>query len=214
VSFTSKSSEMEIRSGSRASVPPANAAAANAQEFKPYRRFVSLVALGVIFVGGGYLLVSVGVSIYRQRNAVLIGDRVSAQLSMRELLGCWQELSDVSEALQKHLEKSHYLLGGYDQAEAQRWASEGAFWRNQWRAVGERCRLNRPAPARGGKELDEMVGAYRELEDTAAVYTKELLRFGREQAPRLDRIRIRINRIGKRLENKQGRLGDDHNERE
>ena len=34
-----------------------------------------------------------------------------------------------------------------------------------------------------------MVGAYRELEDTAAVYTKELLRFGREQAPRLDRVR-------------------------
>jgi hypothetical protein len=207
---------MEIRSGSRASTSSpsttaaaaAAAAAATAQEFRPYRRFVSLVALGVIFAGGGYLLVSVGVSIYRQRNAVLIGDRVSAQLSQRELLGCWQELSDVSEALQKHLEKSHYLLGGYDQAEAQRWASEGAFWRNQWRALGERCRLNRPAPARTGKELDEMVGAYRELEDTAAVYTKELLRFGREQAPRLDRIRARINRIGTRLENKQGRQGD------
>ena len=81
--------------------------------------------------------------------------------------GCWQELSDVTESLQKHLEKSHYLLGGYDQAEAQRWASEGAFWRNQWKVLGERCRLDRPAPARGGKELDEMVGAYRELDETA-----------------------------------------------
>jgi hypothetical protein len=197
---------METLPGSRSAASAAAAAAA--QEFRPYRRFVSLVALGVIFVGGGYLLVSVGVSIYRQRHAVPSGTPVSAQLSLREQLGCWQELSDVSEALQKHLEKSHYLLGGYDQAEAQRWASEGAFWRNQWKALGERCRLNRPAPARTGKELDEMVGAYRELEDTASVYTKELLRFGREQAPRLDRIRVRINRIGKRLENKQGRVGD------
>jgi hypothetical protein len=114
----------------------------------------------------------------------------------------------VTEGLQKHLEKSHYLLGGYDQAEAQRWASEGDFWRNQWKALGVRCRLNRPAPARSGKELDEMVGAYRELDDTALVYTKELLRFGREQGPRLDRIRTRIDRIGKRLENKQRREGD------
>ncbi len=196
---------METPPGSRSAT---STAAATALEFRPYRRFVSLVALGVIFVGGGYLLVSVGVSIYRQRNAVPTGTQVSAQLSLREMLGCWQELSDVTEGLQKHLEKSHYLLGGYDQAEAQRWASEGAFWRNQWKALGERCRLNRPVLARSGKELDEMVGAYRELEDTASVYTKELLRFGREQAPRLDRIRVRINRIGKRLENKQGRMGD------
>jgi hypothetical protein len=205
VSLPSKSSETEPPAGSPPNSP---SAAATAQEFRPYRRFVSLVALGVIIVGGGYLMVSVGLTIYRQRNAVQTGDPVSAQLSLRELLGCWQELSDVTDALQKHLEKSHYLLGGYDQAEAQRWASEGAFWRNQWKALGDRCRLDRPVLARGGKELDEMVGAYRELEDTASVYTKELLRFGREQAPRLDRIRVRINRIGKRLENKQGRMGD------
>ena len=94
--------------------------------------------------------------------------------------------------------------------EAQRWANEGAFWRNQWKVLGARCGLDRPAPARSGKELDEMVTAYRELDETRAVYTKELLRFGREQAPRLDRVRARINRIGKRLEKQpeaQGRSG-------
>jgi hypothetical protein len=124
------------------------------------------------------------------------------------MVGCWQELSDVTEALQKHLEKSHYLLGGYDPAEVQRWANEGAFWRNQWKVLGARCRLDRPAPARSGKELDEMVTAYRELDETRAIYTKELLRFGREQAPRLDRIRARLDRIGRRLEKQPELKGD------
>ena len=178
------------------------------QEFRPYRRFVSLLALSVICVGGGYLLVSVGVSIYRQRHAVPLGSPVSQQQTLNEMLGCWQELSDVTEGLQKHLENSHYLLGGYDPDEAQRLANEGVFWRNQWQALGLRCRLNHPAPARSSKELDEMVNAYNELDETASVYTKELLRFGREQAPRLDRVRARINRIGKRLESQQGREGD------
>jgi hypothetical protein len=58
--------------------------------------------------------------------------------------------------------------------------------------------------------MDEMVGAYRDLEETAVVYTKELLRFGREQAPRLDRVRQRIDRIGKRLERQGARPGDEN----
>jgi hypothetical protein len=180
------------------------------QEFRPYRRFVSLLALGIIFVGSSYLLISVGVTIYRQRHAVPTGTPVSAQISVAELRGCQQEMSDVAESLQKHLEKSHYLLGGYDQVEAQRWSGEGAYWRNQWRLLGARCHLDRPAPAGAPKPLDEMVGAYRDLEDTAAVYTKELLRFGREQGPRLDRVRHRINRIGKRLERQEARPGDEN----
>jgi hypothetical protein len=53
-----------------------------------------------------------------------------------------------------------------------------------------------------------MVNAYpRARRDRLRVH-QELLRFGREQAPRLDRVRARINRIGKRLENQQGREGD------
>jgi hypothetical protein len=189
-------------------MPATPPSVAPAPEFRRYRRFVSLVALGIIFVGAGYLLVSVGVSIYRQRHAVAAGTPVSLEMRPSELKSCLQELSDVAQALEKHLEKSHYLLGGYDQREAQRWAGEGDYWRNQWKVLGTRCHLDRPAPAGSPKELDEMVGAYRDLAETGAVYTKELLRFGREQAPRLDRVKNRINRIGKRLDRLESRAGD------
>jgi hypothetical protein len=178
----------------------ANPPPAPAQEFRPYRRLVSGFVLIFIFAGSGYLLVSVGVSIYRQRHAVPTGATVGARLSPAELRGCWQELSDVAESLEKHVEKSHYLLGGYDPEEAQRWADEGAFWRNQWKVLGQRCRLSAAHAAGGPKELEQMLGAYRDLHETEAAYTKELMRFGREQIPRLDRVRERIDRIGKRLE--------------
>ena len=180
------------------------------QEFRPYRRFVSLLALGIIIVGSSYLLISVGVTVYRQRHAVASGSPVNAPMSGADLRSCQQELSDVAESLQKHLEKSHYLLGGYDPGEAKRWSDEGTIWRNQWKLLGERCHLDRPAPAGAPKVLDEMVGAYRDLEETAVVYTKELLRFGKEQAPRLDRVRQRIDRIGKRLERQGAPPGDEN----
>jgi hypothetical protein len=191
------------------SAPPAAPDRAG-QEFRPYRRFVSLLALGIIFVGSSYLLISVGVTIYRQRHAVASGTPVSAPMSVADLRSCQQELTDVAQSLQKHLEKSHYLMGGYDQVEAQRWSGEGTYWRNQWKVLGARCHLDRPAPAGAPKVLDEMVGAYRDLEETAVLYTKELLRFGREQGPRLDRVRIRIDRIGKRLERQGARPGDEN----
>jgi hypothetical protein len=171
---------------------------------------VSLLALGIIFVGSSYLLISVGVTIYRQRHAVASGTPVSAPMSVADLRSCQQEMSDVAESLQKHLENSHYVLGGYDQMEAKRWADEGTYWRNQWKVLGARCHLDRPATAGDPKVLDEMVGAYRDLEETAVLYTKELLRFGREQGPRLDRVRIRIDRIGKRLERQGARPGDEN----
>ena len=174
------------------------AAASLAAEFRPYRRFVTWMALSMIFLAVAYLLVSVGITIYRQRHAVSSGTPIGAQLSREELSGCWQELSDVRVALEKHLEKSHYLLGGYDQEESQRWASEGDIWRSQWRVLGERCRFGQPAPA-PAPHFEELGASWRELGDTATTYTKELLRFVREQAPRLDRLRIRINRIGTRL---------------
>jgi hypothetical protein len=175
------------------------------QEFRPYRRFVYLLALSLIVVGVFYLLISVGTSIYRQRRPLPSGLPVNspgAPMTRGQLVSCWQGLSDVTESLAKHLEKSHYLLGGYDQEEAQRWANEGVYWRNQWRALGTRCRLDKPAVTDGGgKALDEMAGAYRDLGETYVVYTQQLQTFVREQAPRLDRVRKRINRIGRRLEN-------------
>jgi hypothetical protein len=174
-------------------------AAQSAAEFRPYRRFVTWTALTLISIGVGYLLLSVAITIYRQRHAVGAAVPIGEQLSRNELRGCWQELDDVRVALEKHLEKSHYLLGPYDQGEAQRWASEGDIWRSQWRQLGERCRFGQPAPAPAPPHFEELGAAWRELGDTATTYTKELLRFVREQSPRLDRLRIRINRIGTRL---------------
>lgn len=172
---------------------------AHAPEFRPYRRFVTLTALVAIFSGSVYLLFSAGMTIYRQRHAIPSADPIGRELTPEALRSCLEELSDVNVALEKHLEKSHYLLGGYDPEEAQRWASEGDIWRNQWRVLGERCRLDRPAPAPVPPQFEEMQAAHRELGDTAQVYTRELLRFVREQAPRLDRLRVRINRIAERL---------------
>jgi hypothetical protein len=169
------------------------------REFRPYRRFVSLTALTVIFLGVGYLIFSVAVTIYRQRHVIRASDPIDAALGRQELLGCAGELSDVEVALEKHLDKSHYLLSGYDQEEAQRWAAEGDIWRNRWKVLGDRCRFGHPVRTPTPPEFDELGAAYREMADTAALYTKELLRLGKDQAPRLDRLRKRINRIEERL---------------
>ena len=147
----------------------------------------------------GYLILSVAVTIYRQRHAIHSSAPIGVALGRSELRGCAQELSDVSVALDKHLEKSHYLLSGYDQQDAQRWASEGDIWRNRWKVLGERCRFGQAMPTPPPPEFEELGAAHRELASTAAQYTKELLRFTREQAPRLDRLRSRINRIEERL---------------
>ncbi len=155
-----------------------------------------------VSVGSFYLLISVGVSIYRQRQGALKGAPVGVEISETELRGCWQELSDVTEGLQKHLEKFHFLLGGYDPDEAQRWGNEGAFWRKQWVALGKRCRFGEAIAGvrtQQRKDHEEMDGVYRELSETERDYTRELLRFGREQAPRLDRVRERVQQIGERL---------------
>ena len=167
-------------------------------EFRPYRRFVSLVVMTIIFVGVSYLLFSVAVPIYRQRHTIRTGTPIST-LTASDLPGCWQELSDVTVALEKHLENSHYLLGAYDPDEVQRWAAEGDIWRNQWRVLGERCRFGKPVPPPVPPQFEDLGAAYRELGDTATIYTQELLRFVREQVPRLDRLRGRINHIGERL---------------
>jgi hypothetical protein len=129
-------------------------------------------------------------------------------MTRAELRGCWQELSDVSHALEKHLENYHQLLGGYEPDEAQRWGDEGAYWRNQSKVLGERCRFQSGVVTGTPKEMEEMISAFRELRDTEAIYTKELLHFGREQAPRLDRVRERIRRIGQRLDRDQAGPGD------
>lgn len=170
-------------------------------EFRRYRRFVAGFVLAFVTLGSAYLLVSVGVSIYRRRHALPNGEQVSAALSNPEIRSCYQELDDVRQELRKHLENFHHLIGGYDSAEAQRWEDEGAIWTGQWKALGKRCRFDE---ARGKSRaersvFDQMAAAHEELGAIQQVYTQELLRFGRYQAPRLDRVRKRLEDIGARL---------------
>jgi hypothetical protein len=168
-------------------------------EFRRYRRFVSWFVLVFVALGSAYLLVSVAVSIYRRRHAVPNGALVSAQVTDAEISGCYEELDDVTEGLLKHLENFHHLLAGYDLVEAQRWAEEGQVWQRQWRVLGRRCRFDQIRGGRLRKELEEMAAAYEELGQTQQIYTNALVRFGKDQAPRLDRIRTRMQRIGERL---------------
>lgn len=171
-------------------------ASATAAEFRPYRRFVSWFVLAFVFLGSIYLMISVSLSIYRRQHAVLLGSPVGAKPSAAEARGCHDELDDVFDGLQKRLEASHRLLGHYDAGEVQRWAEAGSYWRGQWKAVGERCGFDH---RRGIKDWEEMAVLHEELRRTEASFTKEILRFGKEEAPRLDRLRDRLARVGERL---------------
>jgi hypothetical protein len=182
-------------------------------EFRPYRRFVSLFILTFVTLGSIYMLVSVGVTIYRRQNAVPIGSPVTAT-SDEEIESCHEELSDVADGLEKHLENFHHLVAHYDAAEAQRWAEDQAFWLGQWRAAGQRCHFQTPRTGRLAKEWDHLGVVHEELRETEASYTKELLRFGHDQAPRLDRIRKSLDEIAGRLAAGQPKVPDsqDHSQ--
>jgi hypothetical protein len=155
----------------------------------------------LIFIVSGsvYLLTSVGVSIYRRRHVVPIGAKVSNEVTDAELRSCYEELDDVVQGLQKHLENFHHLMAGYDPVAAQGWAEEGVSWNAQWKALGERCRFGELRLTRMRKELEAMAAAYDDLGQTHDIYTKAFRRFGTEQAPRMDRIRQRMKEIGERL---------------
>src|SRR5579862_8817046 len=82
-------------------------------EFRPYLPFVSL--------GCTYLLISVGVTIYRRRNAFPSGAPVGTTASAADLESCHEELTDVEQGLERHLENVQHLVAHYDAEEAQRW---------------------------------------------------------------------------------------------
>jgi hypothetical protein len=168
-------------------------------EFRPYRRFVSLFILTFVTLGSIYMLVSVGVTIYRRQHAVPLGSPVGVVTSEAEIESCHEELSDVADGLEKHLENFHHLVAHYDAEEAQRWAEDQAFWLGQWRAAGGRCHFQQRRAGPLAKEWDHLGVVHEELRETEASYTKELLRFGHDQAPRLDRIRKSLAEIGARL---------------
>jgi hypothetical protein len=65
--------------------------------------------------------------------------------------------------------------------------------------LGRRCRFDQIRGHRLRKELEEMAAVYEELGLTQQSYTNALVRFGKDQAPRLDRIRTRIQKIGDRM---------------
>jgi hypothetical protein len=168
------------------------------QEFRRYRKLVAWTAVALVAVGCVYSLISVVVAIQRQRSGV-VSDRISPQVTEKEIQGCFDELRDVSVALQKHLENAYHLLGGYDSEEARRWADEGEVWRNRWRVLGQRCRMEEPRPSPPHKDFEAMAAAYQELGSIQTTYTRELLRFGSELAPRLDRTNKRVDQIGEHL---------------
>jgi hypothetical protein len=168
-------------------------------EFRPYRRFVSLFILTFVTLGSIYMLVSVGVTIYRRQNAVLSGSPVGAIASDAEIESCHEELSDVADGLEKHLENFHHLVAHYDAVEAQRWAEDQSFWLGQWRAAGDRCHFQERRTGRFSKEWEHLGVVHTDLRETEAAYTQQLLRFGHDQAPRLDRIRKSLDEIGARL---------------
>lgn len=165
-------------------------------EFRHYRKFVSWFILAFIFLGSSYMLVSVGVTIYRRQHAVPLGSPVGALATKEDAESCFDELSDVVEGLLKYLENSHTLMAQPNSSEIQNWAEAGSYWRGQWKAVGERCGFER---RRGAKNWEEMAVLHEELRETEAGYTKEISLFGKDLAPRLGRLRERLARIGARL---------------
>jgi hypothetical protein len=167
-------------------------------EFRRYRRLLSWLVLGFVSLGSAYLLVSVGVTIYRRRHAFPTGAEVGAQASAADLESCAEELADVEQGLERHLENFH-LLEHYDSSEAQRWAEDRGFWRGQWKAADERCHFAEARPGLHTKDWEELAGIHHQLQETEDIYTTELTRFGRKQAPLLDLIRDRLNKVGKRI---------------
>jgi hypothetical protein len=170
------------------------------QEFRQYRKLVSWTILFIIAFGSVYLLVSVGVGLYRHRHAIPAGDQVSATVSQAEMSGCYQELRDIAVALRKYLERSHHLLASENAEEMQRWADEGEVWRAQWLSLGKRCRLTdglRAGPQR--REMETMAAAHQEMGSIRNTYTEALKRFAKDLAPRLGRLDKRLTKVGEAL---------------
>src|SRR5215510_9947365 len=122
-------------------MPSEQPASTSPAEFRRYRRLLSWLVLGFVSLGSAYLLVSVGVTIYRRRNAVPAGAPIGAAASTADLEGCVEELADVEQGLERHLQNFHGLLAHYDAPEAQRWYEDQEFWLGQWKAAEQRCRF-------------------------------------------------------------------------
>lgn len=168
-------------------------------EFRQYRRFLSWFLLTFVSLGSAYLLLSVGVTIYRRRHAPPSKAPVSGVPGTADLKSCAQELDEVHQGLVRHLQNFHRLLAHYDAEEAEKWSNHRTFWLGQWRSADERCQYGEPRSGAARREWQELHGIHLQLRDTEASYTKELLRFGQTQAPRLDLIDKRLESVAKRI---------------
>jgi hypothetical protein len=166
-------------------------------EYRRYRRFLSWLVLGFVSLGSAYLLISVGVTIYRRRHAEPAGALAGGGAD--DLESCAEELTDVEQGLERHLDNFHHLVAHYDAAEAQRWAEDRDFWLGQWTAAGARCQYTAPRHGPLAKEWEQLSVIHTDLRDTEAHYTKELIRFGQTEAPRLDLIRERLASVGRSI---------------
>jgi len=166
-------------------------------EFRPYRRFLSRLILTFVSIGSTYLLLSIGVTIYRRRNAVPSGTPIGEVATETDLVSCVDELNDVMQGLASHLE--NFQIAHYDSDEAQRWDDHRAFWLGQWKAADQRCHFAAARPGKFTKEWEQLAVIHAELRETEESYTKELKRFGQVQVPRLARIKERLDRVGAKL---------------
>jgi hypothetical protein len=168
-------------------------------EFRRYRRFVSWFILTFVTIGSLYLLSSVGVTIYRRRNAFPSGSPVGLVASEADLDSCHGELTDTEQGLERHLENFQHLVAHYDADEAQRWAEDRSFWLGQWKAADGRCHFTAPHTGKFSKYWEQLAVIHADLHETEASFNKELQRFGQTQAPMLDLIRERLKRVGDKL---------------
>jgi len=180
-------------------MPSEQPASTSPAEFRRYRRFLSWFVLGFVSLGSAYMLVSVGVTIYRRRNAVPLGEPIGALAPPADLQGCLEELTVVEQALESHLENFHNLLAHYDANEAQRWSESESFWLGQWKAAGQRCRYTEPRKGPLAKSWEDLGVIYHDLQKTEETYTKELRHFAGTQAPRLDQMRERLKSVSRRI---------------
>jgi hypothetical protein len=74
--------------------------------------------------------------------------------------------------------------------------------------LNKRCRYGDLRGTKMHKEVEEMAAAHDDLRETEAIYTRELLRFGRDQVPRLDRIQVRVEKIGERIKKAASQSGE------
>ena len=110
-------------------------------DYGKYRRIISGLILAMATVGTTWVMVSVGVTIYRRSRIEPGTSRVSQTATTAELESCRAEVADIALGLEKHVESFHHLLGRYDPDDAQRWGEQGLLWRRSWADVGRRCRL-------------------------------------------------------------------------